>query len=146
MFLRTYKSLPTAKAERFKELSLKVQPTAAEKAELDKIRSDAIAEDKVYKALQTKSSPTPEEVKQLEEMGKNTQALSTLERTMAQQFDAEVNQKRDGMRDDVLVKIRASVQEVAKKQGYSIVFVKDVVPYGANDLTPEALKVLNTKK
>jgi Skp family chaperone for outer membrane proteins len=33
-----------------------------------------------------------------------------------------------------------SVKEVAKKQGFTIIFDKNVAPYGANDITDDVAK------
>src|SRR5690349_17592529 len=59
-FANTYPVFSTEQAQRFRELSVKTQPTAAEKAELDKLKAAIIAQDKKLKDIQIKPQPTPE--------------------------------------------------------------------------------------
>lgn len=40
---------------------------------------------------------------------------------------------------------KAALQEVAKKGGYTVILNGQVAPYGANDITDEAIKALDAK-
>src|SRR6476646_9473433 len=65
-FIHTYRTITPDQANRFKTLSLKPDPTAAEKTELDKLKADVIAGNQAFQSLQTKASPTPAEVTKLQ--------------------------------------------------------------------------------
>src|SRR5688572_7618411 len=54
-FLETYRAFTPEQAARFRELSLKANASAAEKAEVEKIKQDVMAADKKLKALQQKT-------------------------------------------------------------------------------------------
>jgi hypothetical protein len=45
-----------------------------------------------------------------------------------------------------IAKAKAAVADAAKKGEVSVVFVQDVAPYSANDITADALKSMNGKK
>lgn len=144
-FVNTYPVFSQEQAQRFRELSVKPQPTPAEKAELEKIKQDVIAQDKKFKALQTKPSPTPEEVAQLREFNDRAQAMvKTLDR-WSREFSDEFQSMQDKLRADTLERVKAAVKEVGQKQGYSIVYSQDAAPYAANTITQEALKAMNAK-
>lgn len=145
-FVHSYRVLTPEQAARFRELSTKPTLSPAEKIELDKIKADVIAADKAFKALQTKPNPTPEEVAKLQDFNSRASAMSQLEQRWIREFDAEVRDTQGKMRNEVIQDIHASVREIGRKQGYTLIFVRDVAPYAANDVTQEALNAVNAKK
>jgi len=145
-FVNTYPVFSQEQAQRFRDLSVKPQPTAAEKAELEKIKQDVIAQDKRFKALQTKANPTPEEVATLREFNERAQTmLKTLDR-WSREFSDEFQSMQDKLRADTLDRVKAAVKEVGSKQGFNIVYSQDAAPYAANTITQDALKAMNSKK
>jgi Skp family chaperone for outer membrane proteins len=145
-FANTYPVFSTEQAQRFRELSVKTQPSAAEKAELEKLKGTIIEQDKKLKNIQIKPQPTPEEVALMREYSERAQNMvRTLER-WAREFSDELLGMQDKLRKDTLDRVKNAVQEVGTKQGYSVVYVQDIVPYGANNITSESLKVMNSKK
>lgn len=145
-FVHTYRTIKPDQADRFKALSLKGILTPAETTELQKLKADVVAQDQSYKALQTKANPTQEEVTRLQTTSTQVQNMAGTEQLWAQQFDQDIRDRQDKLRQEVLGKVQDSVEEIGKKQGFSLVFVKDVAPYAANDLTADVLKVMNAKK
>lgn len=135
-----------AQAARFRELSVKETTTAAEKAELDKIKADVIAANKAFRDLNLKQNPTEADRNKLQEYNRLAQNMTDLSRRWAEEFSSELQTMQDRLRTDTLNRARAAVREVAQKQGFNLVFVQDVAPYGANDLTPDALKAMNAKR
>ncbi|MBC8065567.1 MAG: hypothetical protein H7Y17_12100 [Chlorobia bacterium] len=145
-FVNTYPVLSAEQASRFRELSVKPQVTAAEKAELDKLKATIIAQDKKFKDLQLKAQPTPEEIASLREFNDRTQNMvKTIDR-WAREFGDELSGMQEKLRKDTLDRVKVAIQEVGLKQGYSIVYVQDIVPYAANNITTESLKAMNSKK
>jgi len=145
-FANTYPVFSTEQAQRFRELSVKAQPTGAEKAELEKLKNAVMAQDKSFKALQTKSKPTPDEVAQLKEYNDRSQNMvKTIDR-WAREFSDELQNMQDKLRGDTLDRVKQAVQEVGLKQGYSVVYVQDIVPYAANNITADSLKAMNAKR
>lgn len=145
-FVNTYPVLSAEQASRFRELSVKPQVTSAEKAELDKLKATVIAQDKKFKDLQLKAQPTPEEIASLREFNDRTQNMvKTIDR-WAREFGDELTGMQEKLRKDTLDRVKVAIQEVGLKQGYSIVYVQDIVPYAANNITTESLKAMNAKK
>jgi Skp family chaperone for outer membrane proteins len=145
-FFESYKTMDTKVLLKFRELSVKDSLQPAEKAELEKIKLDAIAADKKYRELQTKNPPNAEELKQLEELNGRVRTAQNLLLNWAQGFDEELRQMQGKMRVETLTKVRKAVKEVGAKEGYTVVYVNDVAPYGANDLTEATLKAVNAQR
>lgn len=145
-FANTYPVFSTEQAQRFRELSIKAQVTTAEKAELEKLKKDVIEQDKKFKNLQLKSNPTADEVALLREYNDRMQNMvKTIDR-WAREFSVELEDIQDKMRTETLDRVKQAVQEVGTKQGYTVVYVQDIVPYSANNLTADSLKAMNSKK
>jgi Skp family chaperone for outer membrane proteins len=145
-FVRTYPVFTPEQATRFKELSMKGGTiSAADKGELEKIKKDVIEANKKYNALNTKTNPTPEEVAQLKEFVSRTQAMTTTLDRWAREFQDEFDSAQDKAQKDAIDRVKAAVTEIGTKQGFSLVLSQDAAPYGANDLTAEALKAMDKK-
>ncbi|MEA2551912.1 MAG: hypothetical protein QOJ65_88 [Fimbriimonadaceae bacterium] len=145
-FVHTYRTITPEQAQRLKTVMLKPNQSAGDKSEAEKIKTDVLAQDKALKTLQQKKNPTPEEVTQLQTMSTRTQETAAMEDNWVREFNSDMNDQQGKVREQLLVKVKDSVQEVGKKQGYSLILNKVVAPYSANDVTAETLKVMNAKK
>ncbi len=145
-FLRTYRTLKPEDANKFRDLSLKATPTAADKAELERIKNQAMSDEQKYRELSTKDKPTQAEVNQIEEFNRRKDTTANLLEKWNGEFTNELQTRQESLRGETLQRVKDAVAQVAKDQGYSIVFVQNVAPYSANDLTAEALKAMNNKK
>jgi len=145
-FIDTYRVLTNEQAQKLKELSLKANPSAAEKAELDTLKATIQLSDKKSKELSTKTSLTPEERTLVEDFARRSQTMEQVAQRWFRDFTGEMQQWADKQKASSIERARTSIQEVAKQGSYTIVFESGVAPYGANDLTEAALKSMNAKK
>ena len=145
-FLGSYPSISVADAQKFRDLSIKENPTAADRAELDRIRASAVTVDQKFRDLQTKANPTDDDRKQLGTYNQNAKENNALAQRLNDEFTDELRQQQDKLRADTLSRAKTAVAEAAKKGEVSVVFVQDVAPYSANDITADALKSMNSKK
>ena len=145
-FLRTYRTVKPEDANKFRDLSLKETPTATDKAELERIKNQAQADEQKYRELQVKDKPSQAEVNQIEDFNRRKDATAQLLEKWNGEFSSELQSRQEGLRGETLQRVKDAVAQVAKEQGYSIVFVQNVAPYSANDITAEALKAMNNKK
>ena len=145
-FLTSYSSISVADAQKFRDLSIKENPTAADKTELDRIRASAVTVDQKFRDLQTKANPTAEDRTQLANYNQNAKENGALAQRLNDEFTDELRQQQEKLRADTLAKAKAAVADAAKKGEVSVVFVQDVAPYSANDITADALKSMNGKK
>jgi Skp family chaperone for outer membrane proteins len=145
-FLFTYKVATTEQTQKLKELILKEAPTAAEKAELEKIKGDIMATDKNDKTLGTKPNPTPDETALMREYGNRKRATDELLPRWQQEFERELQARFQSVRSTAIERARQALSDIGKSGGYTVIFRADVAPYGANDITDAALKAMNAKK
>ncbi len=146
-FVNQYRTMLSTDAEKFKDLTIKATALSpAEKTELERIKVDAKTSEDAYRAGITQASPTPELLKKIEDWNRRKDATGDLLQNWQQDFTAEVQAKQASLRAEALVKVRQSIQKVARDQGYTMVFDSNVAPYAANDLTDEALKAMNAMK
>ena len=145
-FIDTYRVLTNEQALKLKELTLKPNASAAEKAELDKLKADVIASDKQNKLFAQKASLTPEERTLMQDYAQRSQTMEQVAQRWFRDFTNDMQQWADKQKAASIEKARAAIQEVAKAAGYTIVLESGIAPYGANDITQAALKAMNAKK
>lgn len=142
-FIDDHRVLTVEQANKLRELSIKMTRTTAENAELDKLKADIIASDKNAKALSTKQNLTPEERNLMGEYAQRAQTMEATAQRWYREFTQEMQSWADRQKSDSLDKARKAIQDVAKKQGFTIIFESGVAPYGANDISDAALKALD---
>jgi Skp family chaperone for outer membrane proteins len=141
-FLQQNLSMAPDDAKRLAELSRKATRTSAEDAEIAKIKTDAAIATQKRNDLLTKPSPTPDEQKQLTDYSARLNQNQDFGAQLEQQMGQELDNEKQVLRDKAMDQVRKSVGDVAKKDGYSVVFTSDTAPYAANDITPDALKAV----
>jgi|ERR1044072_4975991 Skp family chaperone for outer membrane proteins len=144
-FLDNYRTFTTEDANKFHDLSMKAPVTPADKAEIDKIKNAVITADGRLKTLQTKSNLTPAETNELNELSRRVQTTNDLGTRWSREAQDEFGGKKNELQKNGLDKVKEAIKQAASAEGYTIVFIADVAPYGANDLTASALKVMNKK-
>ncbi|MFN8219987.1 MAG: OmpH family outer membrane protein [Fimbriimonadales bacterium] len=145
-FIDQYRVLTNEQAIRIKDLSVKDPRKPEEQAELDRIKSEVVLADKKSKELSTKTNLTPEERTLMQDYATRSQNMEQLAQRWFREFTTELQAWTDKQKLASIDRARAAIQEVAKAQGFTIVFEVGVAPYGANDLTDAALKAMNAKK
>lgn len=145
-FLFENKCATTEQATRLRDLTVKENVTAPEKQEMDKIKADVQANEKKFKDLGTKPNLTPDETALVRELAGRRQTIEDILPRWQQEFERELQGKFAQVRQSAIDRAKASLAEVAKAGGYSVIFRSDVAPYGANDVSDAALKSMNAKK
>lgn len=144
-FLDSYRTFTPEDANKFHDLSMKTPMTAADKAEIDKIKNSVINSDKRLKELQTKANLTAPETNELNDLSRRVQSTGELGTRWSREAQDEFEGKKNELQKAGLDKVREAIKQAAAAEGYTIVFISDVAPYGANNLTQAALKVMNKK-
>ncbi len=145
-FIDTYKVVTTENAQRLRELTLKDKITDAEKAEMERIKQEIIISAKKRDELSQKPNLTDADKQVLQDYATRAQTMSTQLGRWQQEFNDELVRMQEQLRASTIEKAKAALQDVAKAQGYTIVFESNVAPYCSNDLTDAAIKAMNAKK
>ena len=139
-FLQRYPVIKKEDAEKFKNLSIKPKKTDVEKSELEKLKVAAQDSMTKFKSLELKSSPTQDELKQLDEFRNRKTEMDDYLQSLFKDFQAEYVGIHDKNQSTVYEAFKSGVNEVAKKQAFTIVFDKNIAPFGANDITEDVSK------
>lgn len=145
-FVNTYQVLTTEQAQRLRELTVKANITDAEKAEMEKIKNDVKASDAKFKELNQKAQLTDADRQLLQDFNGRAQTMSKVLERWNQEFTDEVSQLQQQLQTATVDKARAAVGQVAKAQGFTVVFESAMAIYGANDLTDASVKAMNANK
>ncbi len=145
-FIDTNRVLTNEQAQRLRDLSVKPNATDAEKAEIERIKADVVASAKRAQEMQTKQTLTPEERTLLQEYAQRGQNMDQVAQRWYRDFTTEMQDWADKQKLASVQKARQAIEQVAKAQGFSVVFEVGIAPYGANDLTSAATQALNAQK
>jgi len=145
-FLDTYRVLTLDQATNIRDLTLKQSRTKEEDAKLESMKADVVAQSKKWQALATKSDMSAEDRALIEDYAKRAQSMGDTLQHWYKDFSNDLTTWSDKQKIDGIAKARSAVQEVAKAQGYTIVFEASVAPYSANDLSDATLVAMNAKK
>ncbi len=145
-FIDNYRVLTIEQATNIRDLSLKQDRSKEEEAKLESLKADVIAQSKKWQALATKSDMSAEDRALIEDYAKRAQSMGDTMQRWYKDFSNDLTTWSDKQKIEGIAKARAAVQEVAKAQGYSMVFEASVAPYSANDLTDATLAAMNAKK
>ena len=144
-FVDQYRVLTIEQANRLRELMLKKDRTKPEDAELDRLKADVIATSKRSQELATKANLTPEERTLVEEYSRRSQIINDLSTRWVREFSNELQTWITTRKSDNYDKARAAANEVAAKEGYTMVFDGSAAIYGANDISDLTLAAMNAK-
>jgi hypothetical protein len=145
-FIDQYRILTPEQAIRFRDLSLKTEPTKPEEAELERIKAEVIAASKKSQELAIKPNLTPEERTLVEEYSRRSMNMNDLSSRWLREFTDEVQKYVADKKEENYVKARTAVNEVATKETYTMIFEGTVALFGANDITEQTLVAMNAKK
>ncbi len=132
-------------ATRLRELGTKETLTEAEKQEQEKVKGEVAAAVKQYNELNGKANLTPQETNILTDYNQRIELMRSVLQQFGNEFQSEIQDLQTQVRDEERTKAREALNEVSKKQGYTVVFESQVAPFSANDVTDEAIKALDAK-
>lgn len=145
-FVNTYKVLTMEQAQRLRELSLKPNATEQDKRDLEKIRQDVIASDRKRNELSQKSGLTEADRALLQDYANRAQTMAATMERWNDEFSRELSELEQNLSNEAVDKARAALNQVAKGQGFTIVFESRLAPYAANDLTDATIKAMNAAR
>jgi Skp family chaperone for outer membrane proteins len=144
-FIDEHRVLTDEQAYQLRDLSLKENATAEERARLETLKAEVVTSGKKFMELAQKQNLSREERDLLEEYARRSQRMEALAQRMLREFTNDIQEWADAEKLASLSRARTAIQEVAKAQGFTVVFEIGIAPYGANDLTADALKAMNAR-
>lgn len=145
-FIDNNRVLTTEQAQKLRELGVKLAPTAGEKAEIETVKAQVIAQNKKWSELATKSALTPEERTLLQDYSRRSADMEEYAKRLYREFTNEMDTVVAKQKTDSVAKARAAIATVGKAEGYTVVLEVGVATYGANDVTEPSLVAMNAAK
>jgi Skp family chaperone for outer membrane proteins len=137
--------LTREQVQRLRVLELKDGLTQAETDELAGIKASAVAAQKEFTDLNLKTSPSEADRQKLDMYNERSRNSSALVVELGQTFSTEMQAIQAQVRESETDASQKAISEAAKKLGVTIVFNSEIAPYAANDITDEAVKVMNSQ-
>lgn len=144
-FVTTNRVMKLDDINRLHDLALKDNPTATDNAEMERIRTDAQAEEGKARDLEQKSGPSDADKAQLQNYSDRSKATQQLLEKWSDDFRTDMANRQQKVQEEADQKVRQIVQQVGRDQGYSIIFSSRDAPYCPNDITKEASSKINQK-
>ncbi|MCS6949042.1 MAG: OmpH family outer membrane protein [Armatimonadota bacterium] len=137
--------LEEAEIAEYEQLSSITNPTDQQRQRLQQIEQKSQQLNRELSELRQKNPPSEQEVQRINQLtaieNRNKEAL--LQRQ--EQFEQELNTRREEMINQMLQEIRKAVAAIAQEKGLSVVFDSAMVLYAANDITSDVIRRLNRK-
>jgi Skp family chaperone for outer membrane proteins len=145
-FIDQNRVVTVEQANQIKDLTLKANRSKEDQARLDSTKADVVASNKKWTELATKPNLTPEERTLLQEYADRAQKANEIGSRMLNDFSSDINAWIEKQKAESGRRARTAVQNVAKQQGFTLVYDSVFTPFGANDLTDPALTQMNLDK
>lgn len=145
-FMSNQRVMTTEQAQLLRSLSLRERVTDAERRQLDDLKATVTANTRRFNELSQKSAPTEEERSQLADFNGRIQATTRLTAQWEQEFDTELGQLRQQITTSTIDRGRTTLQELGKREGFSLILDSNVAPYGANDVTTALTNAINARR
>ncbi len=144
-FVGNQRILTDDQASKLRQLTVKENPTDADKSALEKLKDDIKAAAKDYNELNQKANPTDADRAKVQTYTSLLQNSDKLIAAWSTDFEVELRAEDAKIQADLVDKARIATKEVSAKKGITVVFSSGVVIYSANDLTEEVTKALDAK-
>ncbi|ARU43777.1 hypothetical protein CCB81_06235 [Armatimonadetes bacterium Uphvl-Ar2] len=142
-FVRENPCLNNEQANDLLTLSLKENLTAAEKTKLEATKTAVRDAAKQLQTLVTKADKTDQEKELLTDLNGRLQIAQSVLGQWNEVFNNDMDSLGSTLREEAIAQVRAKIGEVAKRQGFTMVFESSVLVYSSTDLTPEVVKAVN---
>jgi Skp family chaperone for outer membrane proteins len=142
-FVNTYRVLTMEQAQRIRELTLKANATEQERSELQRIRQDVIASDRRRNEISQRSTLTEADRALLQDFANRAQTMAATMERWNDEFSRELSELEQNLSNEAVARARAALSQVARAQGFTIVFESRLAPYAANDLTDATIRAMN---
>lgn len=142
-FVNLNKVVTPEQANKLETLTLKDNPTQADKDELESLKATIRSESKKFESLMQKPSLSDTERAEFNKLADLRRGSDALLNDWNQKFSQQLSNMQDDMLAAVLKKARDAVQGVGKKDGYTVVFPTTVAVYASNDVTDAAIKAVD---
>jgi Skp family chaperone for outer membrane proteins len=142
-FLGANRAMSPADTQTYADLELLAKPSDAETQKLNAIIAAAEKENAAQNDLIQKANPTADDQIKISSYRDKNRVNTEFTQKLEAKYDSDIREQQTKLKNDALDKVRKTIADLARKQGYSIVFNIDSAPFAANNLTDEVVKEVN---
>jgi Skp family chaperone for outer membrane proteins len=143
-FMNNNKVMKREELNKLQELWLMEKPTADQTKQLETLKTSIQKNSDELRRLISILNPSSDEQAKIRELSTLAQGTEDILPQLDSRFTQMMQAKAQQKQTEVIAKSKAAVDKVGKRDGYTLVFESGVVPYGANDITDAALKIMDT--
>ncbi|HET6645213.1 MAG TPA: OmpH family outer membrane protein [Fimbriimonadales bacterium] len=143
-FMTANKVMKREDATKLVDLWRKEKPTADETKQMEAIKTQAQKDSDELRRLISLLNPTADDQTKIRSMSSLAQSTEDMLDQLDNMLGRAMQDQAAAKQADVLNKARGAVQKVGKRDGYTLVMESNVAPYGATDVTDDALKVMDS--
>lgn len=145
-FVDSTRILTAEQAQKLKAYATKdTALTDVEKRDEEKIKADVQTAVKNFNQLNQKPNPTEDDRRLLSEYNQRIEDTVKQLKAWQDEFTEGLQAKGAEFRALEIAKAKEALTEVSKKGGFSVVLENQIAPFGANDLTADAIKAMDAK-
>ncbi len=137
--------LEESEISEYENLAGLANPNDQQKQRMQQIEQKSQQLNQELSQLRQKNPPSEQEVQRINQLtaieNRNKETLVQ----MQDQFEQQLNARRDEMINQMLQEIRKAVAAVAQEKGLAVVFDSTQVLFASNDITSDVIKRLNKK-
>lgn len=137
--------LEEAEITEYENLASITNPTEQQKQRMQQIEQKSQQLNQELSQLRQKNPPSEQEVQRINQLtaieNRNKETLMR----MQDEYEQQLNTKRDEMINQMLQDIRKAVAAVAQEKKLAVVFDSTQVLYASNDITSDVIRRLNRK-
>lgn len=134
--------LETPEIKELAALYEKLQPSDTDKKRIEALVGKADLKQGAAKRLDQTVNPTAEQKQELQKLAQAQQDGASVLQAVGDDFQKRVDAKAGELEEQLAVKVREVVAQVAKEKAITLVFDSGLVIYAALDITLDVLKIL----
>ncbi|GBC96668.1 hypothetical protein HRbin16_02477 [bacterium HR16] len=137
--------LEEAEITEYESLASITNPTDQQKQRMQQIEQKSQQLNQELSQLRQKNPPSEQEVQRINQLTAIENRNKEILMRMQDEFEQQLNTRRDEMINQMLQDIRKAVAAIAQEKGLAVVFDSTQVLYASNDITSDVIKRLNKK-
>lgn len=142
-FVSTNPVITSDQIRQLKVIELKDAPTQQERTTADGIKQAVQSDQKEFDRLNQKAEPTEADRQRLGEFNRRRNETQRSLGELSTEFQSDIGNIQNQVRTAEREKAEAALGKVGSDGGYTVIFEKQVAPYGSNDVTEAVKNALN---
>lgn len=143
-FINANKAMTGQELDKLRQLWGAEKPTPEQTKELEALKTKIQGNSDELRRLLSLLNPTPQEQQKYKDLAQLAQQTEDILPQLDQLYGTAMQAQAANKQQAVIDKARAAVNKLGQRDGYTVIFENTTAPYGANNVTDAALKIMDT--